>query len=79
MTVNATIATRVSTVHTTVRLEGITKDEFEAAFNGETEDDLDLDFMAQGSEVRLGDRVVGRVVVVDCPVSEQFIRSFHEE
>ncbi len=56
-----------------MKLIGITEEEFEKAFNGEDGEYLDLDFMKEGSEVRIGKKLVGKVISVVCPIHEQFI------
>jgi hypothetical protein len=73
------IVTRLSKVTTTIELVGVTKEEFEKAFSGESDDELDMDFLAKGSDVKIGNRLIGKVIVVDSPVNEQYIYNFQQD
>jgi hypothetical protein len=69
----ANIVTRLSKVETSVELTGATLEEFNKAFAGEAEDLLELDIFAVGSLVKIGNKVVGKVVSSDIPINEQYI------
>jgi hypothetical protein len=73
------VITSLSKVTTKIELVGINEEEFNKAFNGESDDELDIDFLAQGSNVKLGNRLIGKVILVDSSVNEQYILNFNQE
>ena len=73
------VITSLSKVTTKIELVGLNEEEFHKAFNGESDDELDIDFLAQGSNVKLGNRLIGKVILVDSSVNEQYILNFNQE